>query len=256
MDAGQPSVVGGACTGPSDCSSLGAGGTCKTNTTLGNGTYTGGYCTLQPCSNTTMCPAADSLCTNIPGSLGESQPMCLKKCTVGGSDCRTPGYTCYSLQSGTGGVCFIDQAHLPTYVDAGRPSDKVGGPCTSDTACQSPPDPPFQDLGFCFPESLPDGGPTGFTGGYCFTDCTDFGDAICGANAVCLGIGNNTDWCFSKCTTPGAGQGSCRNGYVCQGTRYTDGGPGPDSYCDTSCFAPGNGCNATAYCDAGYCLPK
>jgi hypothetical protein len=241
---------------PSDCSSLGAGSVCKTATAVGNGTFPGGYCTVQPCTNNN-CPAADSVCVNIPNAWGEYQPMCLKKCSVSNGGCRSGGYTCLGLSSGGDvGACFLDMAHRPTYVDAGRPSDKVGNACTQDTNCQAPPDPPFQDLGFCFPEQLPDGGATGFTGGYCFTDCSDFADAICGANAVCLGINSTTAWCFSRCSTPGAGQGSCRNGYVCQGTRFNDGGVAPDSYCDTSCLATGNGCTAGSHCDAGYCVPN
>lgn len=177
--------------------------------------------------------------------------MCLTSCNPQLNDCRT-GYTCYELNSPTNGVCFLDNP--PTDVNPGRPADKVGNSCTSNTQCQSPPDAPLTNLGFCVPQTLPDGGLSGYTGGYCSADCTDFGQAICGNGSTCVGFSDAAAYCYASCPAPWAGQSTCRQGYVCSGLVQADGGAAPSGFCDTSCKVAGAACGAGSYCDAGYCL--
>jgi hypothetical protein len=109
-----------------------------------------------------------------------------------------------------------------------------------------PPDFPFHELGFCALPTMIDGGGSGYEGGYCFADCSDFVD-ICGSNALCRRTSSGRSLCFSRCSPAGMGQGSCRAGYVCV---PSDGG----GYCDRSCLAAGAGCDGGLYCDAGYCM--
>jgi hypothetical protein len=88
----------------------------------------------------------------------------------------------------------------------------------------------------------------------CFADCSRFD--ICGDAGICLNVSATQDICFPRCSGPNQGQSDCRNGYVCGGLVFPDGGPAPEGVCDTSCLAPGNACNANFVCDAGYCVPQ
>lgn len=255
-DAGPMSDVGKACNQASDCSALGTGAVCRKNTTLGNGTYTDGYCTKQCNNQSNPCPTGSN-CINTGLGLGEDNPICLSQCNPMADNCRA-GYACYALnQAQTIGACYLDENTLPTYIDAGRPADKIGAACTASTDCRNPPDAPFDRLAFCTPQTLPDAGLTGYTGGYCSADCSDFGNALCGNGSQCVAIdAQGNAFCYATCSAPWAGQSNCRAGYACNGLVQADGGPAPTGYCEASCLAPGAGCGTGGYCDAGYCLAQ
>ena len=245
IDAGQPSVTGEPCTTPSQCSALGANAVCKTAATTTNTAFRGGYCSQQPCNTGTKC-ADDALCVSVPPTLGENAPLCLKKCIVALPNCRD-GYECFQLESGDEtGICYI-----PRNAFAVSPSDKVGRPCAQDSQCQNPPNPPFEGLGFCAEAALSDGGASGFTDGMCLADCTE--SSTCGDGGLCLAVSANRAVCFPQCTGVGAGRDSCRTGYVCAPTLFSDGGLAAEGFCNPSCSVPGASCNAGFFCDAGYC---
>lgn len=115
--------VGGPCTSTAGCAALGAGAFCATEA---DG-FPGGYCSAS--CNTTAC-LAPGLCVSISATEAD----CLSPCTVP-AECR-PGYTCFALQSGNGGVCFPK--------------------CTSDADCQEPD--PVCDLATGYCTARPTGG--------------------------------------------------------------------------------------------------
>ena len=109
----------------------------------------------------------------------------------------------------------------------------------------------------CIPETLSDGGSSGFPGGYCSAACsTD--PSVCSADggALCIML-SRSYVCERVCSAPWAGQSSCRSGYVCYGyqLRYLDGGStaATDGVCEPDCTLS-NVCAVAAYCDAGYCV--
>lgn len=221
-----PSGVGGPCSSSAECQT---GMTCRLTLATGGATYPGGYCTLIGCSDSTRCPSG-SLCLGMGAEIGEPTPFCARTCTSN-SECRM-GYGCVQFFGAPyPGVCFISPLPSP---DAGPPSNKVGSSCIDATQCTNPP-----TDGFCLSATLPDGGATGFTGGYCSAYCIS--DAHCASDggAFCAGIQPDSTqqsaWCIQACTGPGMGQGSCRAGYVCRGydTFLSDGGfgPSPTGYC-------------------------
>src|SRR5207248_921719 len=124
--------------------------------------------------------AKDALCIGpLPNEAGS---LCLSRCAGPDSQstCR-PGYYCYALSSGTGGVCWIADAFA---ADAGPAQQKVGDPCLRDNDCE-PATPTGQAV--CIPETLSDGGASGFPGGYCSAACsTD--PSVCSADggALCV----------------------------------------------------------------------
>jgi len=97
------------------------------------------------------------------------------------------------------------------------------------------------------------GSDTGFTGGYCTASCSS---SNCGSGALCLNFGDATtplELCVQTCTTPNAGQGNCRSGYVCQALTDTATMQTlPFGFCfprcrSTSCTAPRT-CGSDGYC--------
>lgn len=248
----MPSVTGQPCMGDMDCGTLGQGATCLKASAAGY-TYPLGYCSLS-CTAQSQC-AADAVCARpLPN---EPSPLCLSRCSAPHTQSTCRGdYYCFELTVGGGGACWLVEPFLP---DAGPPFDKVGAECTSSSMCD-PANPAGAGRGLCIPETL-DGGPTAFTGGYCTGDC-GLNPRVCSTDggAVCVGIGNDQYICERSCTRPGAGQSSCRPGYVCYGysLRTSDGGARPSSsgVCEPSCSVSGSlyGCAANSYCDAGYCV--
>jgi hypothetical protein len=141
----------------------------------------------------------------------------------------------------------------------GPAASVTGGPCASSTQCAFPP-----TNGYCLTAAFPDGGATGFAGGYCSSQCLGAvfsslnPDAVCGAGGTCLvdsvdnsNVPNSAD-CYALCNGPGAGQSTCRTGYLCQSFQQADGGTAPQGFCWRSCqytgCAPGTICQASGYC--------
>jgi hypothetical protein len=234
--------VGSPCTLDSDCANLGMAAVCKRFTSSGNAAYVGGYCTLR-CGTGLTCPMGSS-CASAP-SVGENDSICLQNCAAT-SQCRNPGYACYSFPQGNFNACWIFPT--PSLSDGGFPQDAgtaraVGAPCTDNFQCQPP------NGAFCLPQSISTIN-TGYVGGYCSRNC----DAAspCPAGSVCItenlgGVVSTT--CKPLCFTPGMGQGVCRNNYICQGS------PTGVSWCGPRCSnqsfpCPGGGMcnNATGYC--------
>ncbi|MHB8874780.1 MAG: hypothetical protein ACYC8T_13910, partial [Myxococcaceae bacterium] len=245
---GAPLAFGEPCATAADCAGLGTGAICKLTTNPGGATYAGGYCT-KPCTSATdpVC-GTNAFCVSLIASYGENDRFCWKRCAAP-TDCRDPGYACYTVGSNDG--CWLDP--LPQ-IDAGPPSDKVGLACIDDPACQAPP-----DDGFCIKGTTPDGGASGFTEGYCSAPC-DNDPNHCGDGGSCFTLGtppNDFSACLALCSGPGIGQGSCRTGYVCDTytTTFADGGTGNafDGVCWPDCHNPGRSCGTQTCGDAGYC---
>lgn len=233
-------IVGLACQLDADCEDLGPGAMCRTKTSSGYDTYSQGYCTLDCTQDTQVCPQG-STCVQVSPAFGESPALCLDLCDGHSDGCRSPGYACYALTSGTSNACWIDP--LPQ----GHPADKVGAACLVDPQCQNPP----LD-GFCLSGTGEDGGSSAWPGGYCTAPCLD--DRHCSADggAVCLSLGSPVGACFQSCPAPGGGQSSCRQGYLCQFI-FDDGVPTDGGACAPDCrneagLCGMKTCNANGYC--------
>ncbi|MBL8954493.1 MAG: hypothetical protein JNK82_27185 [Myxococcaceae bacterium] len=247
------SITGSACMLDAECAGLDGGFTCRKQTSSGRFSYPQGYCT-QTCGTSSPC-AYDSVC--VLADPHETTAYCMPRCTAPDtqSTCRD-GYLCVSLLVGTGGVCWLNE---PYYPDAGPPFDKVGAACTANATCD-PAASGGAGKGLCIPEALTDGGASGFTGGYCTGSClTDPRTCSTDGGAVCIGLSQSSAICQRTCARPWAGQGDCRQGYVCYGYRVltSDGGSRPSSngVCEPSCDVEGmfSSCGSGYYCDAGYC---
>jgi hypothetical protein len=108
------------------------------------------------------------------------------------------------------------------------------------------------------PPTLPDGGASGFTGGYCTRfDCSVDSDCSPDGGAACFSLGANNTACFQTCPSSDGGQTTCRPGFVCNSFGLGDGGQSLTGLCDRACNAvgapacpTGRVCNATSgYCD-------
>jgi hypothetical protein len=234
--AGQ---VGTACGTDSECAALGTGHVCKKKTSTGNDVYSGGYCT-RDCVFDSDCPSA-ALCLGAQPGYGELDSVCWARCTTA-AECRT-GYDCYAVGGGDS-ACWI--APLPAF-DAGPPSDKVGRPCAGDPECRSPP-----DDGLCLFDSLSDGGPSPFLGGYCSAPCDSSSHCSLDGGAKCISFAG-FGVCVAGCNAPQQGQADCRASYVCRPIREVDGGILPDGFCWPRCDNPGAGCGALSCQPTGYC---
>jgi hypothetical protein len=204
---------------------------------------------------------SNSECATDGGALcigfTEDDPnLCVQKCadsTDGGqSTCRN-GYECQPYvtslpdggrQQSTDGFCVPPEAPIP---------ESIGGACTVDMECSIP----TGAIADCLPPTLPDGGPSGYTGGYCTRfDCSADTDCSPDGGAQCFGIGGNATACFQTCASSDAGQSTCRSGFVCEPYTLADGGLSQDGVCDRACNAvgapacpTGRTCNMTT----GYC---
>lgn len=238
--------VGSACSTNSDCAAVGVGAICKKTTSAGNGSYSGGYCTM-PCNAPGTCGSGAD-CFNLAG-VGEGDIQCYDLCST--SDPCRAGYKCYGDPDG---FCFIDP--LPTAPTP--PFGTLGSTCTQDTTCQGSGSYP---AGFCYPSVNPSSGSnTGFTGGYCMGDCS-IDPNSCGSDGACVAVptssGGQVGYCFKACSSPGGGQSTCRSGYVCSNLPAYDGsgtvttGVGG---CFPSCNNPGQTCQSGTTCQvSGYC---
>ncbi len=228
-----PVRVGDPCSGDGDCSSIGRGAFCRTQTTSGLN-YPGGFCTL-PCEGTTRACTSTSECVSFPTRFGETQRLCVPLCNQrgdAGAGCRI-GYECYPSLGWTGSpVCWISPA--PALVG----NAPTGSPCLNDADCGTdrrclrPFLPPRYEL-------------NGYFGGYCTGVCTP--GVPCGNGAdLCTSEPFDTpvgpaivNACKAPCSAPGF-QGECRTDYVCQGA------PG-GNWCAPRC--PARSCTGGSTCD-------
>lgn len=110
----------------------------------------------------------------------------------------------------------------------------TGSACTAASTCE----------GFCLAESQ-FGQSTGYLGGYCTANC---GNGVSCTSGVCITetlLGQTSSNCRSTCT--GAGQGTCRTGYVCT----------PTGFCRPNCNNGGllSACGSGQVCQSnGLCL--
>ncbi len=222
--------VGESCNTDMECQgsgtgALGALAICKKMTTSGNGTYTGGYCTLRCGTAANQCPGGTT-CVGLLPAYGEADTICWDNCSTT-DRCRTPGYACYGL--GSGNACWISP--IPP-VDAGVPADKVGNQCATTAECINPP----ENGGVCLArESNYD---WSALGGYCSkSNCLSNSECSADGGALCIGLNaDDPNICVQKCAdSSDAGQSTCRNGFRCE--QYTtglpDGGrqPSVDGFC-------------------------
>jgi hypothetical protein len=171
-------------------------------------------------------------------------------CQNGTSDaqCGTGGASCQACNTAAGEQCASQACAAP-------PND-VGATCSVDVQCSSI-DPIFA---FCVPPTQSDGGSSGWSGGYCTSDCTPATGVDCGPGAVCLefapdDMGNQQAFCLSQCNAPKTGQSNCRSGYACTSYTLTDGGV--SGFCYPSCNVAGAECLAGETCNVnGYCCPN
>jgi hypothetical protein len=238
------SQVGSSCTTDDDCQALGPGHQCRKTTQAGHAEYPGGYCT-RPCEYHTDCPN-DAICGGGLPAFGEVETFCWARCEA--RDCRSPGYACHSVAAtSTVKACWLSP--LPP-VDGGTPAPPgvIGKACTSSAECIPP------SRGYCLTDNPTDGGPTGFKDGYCTADCEGLGNAYCGPGAACISFRGGRGQCMTTCTTPQAGQGECRDGYVCRGSKLPDGGLPAIGVCLFHCANDPVGACGQAPCKPdGYC---
>jgi hypothetical protein len=257
------------CTSTTQCAGLGSGATCKLSTANGHA-YPQGFCTVSCPTN--ACPTG-SVCTGMtssfPALYGDTTTFCVPSCTTSGAACSISGFSCYdNIQDLTSTTpvmgCWLDlnNSALPPFVGGGTPN-KLGQACTTSGGCGLPPDPA---LALCYPGTLPDGGPSGFTGGYCMADCNlDNVGTFCGSGGMCLNVFGTSSQpnfaCLASCASPGGGRLSTTTTsrdykYVCRTARLADGGVA-GGYKWPACNAPGYGCTVTGYTTCvtttGYC---
>lgn len=240
----KPKKVGDPCfVGSPDCAGIGGGAYCKSQTSSGNATYQGGFCT-RPCGTDggNACPI-DSVCLNALQPYGENDPICSPRCTAM-TQCRTPGYACYFINTVSTTACWLNPIPF-TGLDAGMPSF-IGAPCVNSGQCTSP------SNAFCIQDVLPGLGASGFVGGYCSALCNM---VSCAAGSSCQSVtgfssGITQQVCLKDCNFPRTGQSNCRNGYVCEGTTGAALGA-----CLPRCNNTGASCPMGTTCNTmtGYC---
>jgi hypothetical protein len=159
--------------------------------------------------------------------------ICQSGTTTG--TCGARGVTCFACS--TGQVCLNGGC-------SGANTGNTGDTCTFDGDCRLA----LVSGGAtrdCVPPYLPDGGFSGWLGGYCSNDgCSSFLNCP-GTTASCGSDG----FCYQGCVPSGAGQGNCRAGYVCDDDLTVDGGT--FALCIPDCRLAGcevGTCNALGYC--------
>ncbi len=262
VDAGT-GYFGDPCNSASQCTNVSAGNPpgavarCKTVSTFGNLTYRNGYCTKR-CYDDAHCGAGNT-CIYGLGGIGEAENICLVRCNGPDgvqSNCR-PGYLCinFGTTQQPQYACFpakADGTHpiddITDVVDAGPGANPgvMGSGCTADNQCMPP------NTGFCWNQTLPDGGPSGYPGGSCSADCSHGTLSVqnfCGDGGVCLLYGFSDQYgplllglCERRCTPPG--QSTCRTGYVCEPLNT----PGT-GFCTPRCDNPGASCPQGQTCN-------
>ncbi|MFT3713559.1 MAG: hypothetical protein QM817_38370 [Archangium sp.] len=250
---GSGVTVGSLCTSSAQCSSLGAGATCKlqTNPYSGNAPtpYPAGFCTL-PCTGTGTCPSGATCAggvSSVPYIFNEVDRFCTKSCTgpgqcIGGLECL---YVEPLTGTNPGAGCWMSSASGRTFTGGGLPS-KAGNPCTTDSQCQNPPDP---ILGQCITS-------TDFANGYCLISTSpESSGAWCQSGGRSkinypLSDGGTTYYCTGTCPTVGQLAPGGRTGYTCYGNMNGTGNVvWPSCATNADCGGSVPSCNATT----GFC---
>jgi hypothetical protein len=218
LDAGsRADKVGEPCADELDCLDPPAsGGACLTREF--NREWPGGYCSSENCITDAECSTdGGAFCFRL-----SSATACVRRCARDGgqADCRD-GYECQD------GFCAPPAAPIPS---------SIGDACVIDQDCRVP----AGAIADCFVPVFADGGPSGFTDGYC-TRFGCAGDDECSTDggAICLSIGGSNTACFGRCPLAGSGRSTCRAGYACESYPLPDGGRSGDGLCDRSCAAAG-----------------
>lgn len=212
--------------------------------------------------NRFTCGTGGAQCAMCPGGNGAqcNNGVCVGTTTDAGMPNTCDAISCAS------GCCAFGRC-LPTSMQNNFACGIAGGmcnQCNGGTSCQS---------GVCVPNTTPDGGvvqvlptgsactamsscegfcleatqfgqSTGYPGGYCTATCgngTTCTSGLCVTESV---FGQPVSNCRATCT--GAGQGSCRAGYICTPSPVSSA-----SYCRPNCNNGG-----LAMCTSGQCLPS
>jgi hypothetical protein len=198
----------------------------------------------QQCSGLQICLFGG--CYDVTNSCGPqscsgccSQGACLagtdaQACGINGNACQT----CNTLLGCVQGQCFS--------LGGGGGDAGVGDPCMADSDCRGGND-PFFGQGTCIVPTTPDGGSSGWPGGYCSPSCYFL---ACPSGGLCV-----SSYCYESCPQPGGGRSTCRQGYVCTQNTDADGGviAGP-GFCQPDCHDQGDMCINGTQCNAqGYC---
>ncbi|MFO0599739.1 MAG: hypothetical protein U0228_30810 [Myxococcaceae bacterium] len=249
---GSSVTVGMTCTNSTQCAALGAGATCKLQTTPFTGhtatSYPSGFCTL-PCTGKGTCPGGAACAggaSSWPYLFNEVDRFCVKSCT-GANQCGT-GFMCLYVDDLTQPVanrsagCWMDDTNA-VFTGGGLPS-KAGQACTTNSQCGNPPDP---ILGQCV---------TTLTNGYCLIDSSlDPSGAWCQSGGRALGNfplsdGGVNHFCVGTCTTVGQLAPNGRTGYTCfNNSNGTGNVMWKACSTNTDCFTSAPFCNATT----GFC---
>lgn len=247
-DAGPAAdKVGNPCSVDEECQNPPASGGICLLSGLGE-IWPQGYCSKLECVSNEEC-AADG--GGVCFAFGEIH-ACTQRCVPlsdGGlweANCR-PSYQCYPTGLDDGGVeghCAPEPRPIFT---------TVGDPCMNNSACQAP----YRATATCTSSTQADGGPTGWTDGYCTRlSCLTAYDCSQDGGGECLTTQASFSSCFRTCTSPGTGQSTCRNGYVCEELPADDGGTLSHGFCDRACTAAGAPeCPSGKTCEisTGYC---
>lgn len=127
--------VGDRCVNDGECKgSLGQSAICKQMTTSGNGTYTGGYCTLK-CVAQSGCPTG-AKCAGIDPRYGEADTICWDSCATGATRAvsRATPVTPLGLWEARAGSAPCRRKMR------GRQQTRLAWVCTDNTQCQNPPE--------------------------------------------------------------------------------------------------------------------
>ncbi len=131
----------------------------------------------------------------------------------------------------------------------GANDNVMGQGCTVNGNCQPP------VAGQCFPQTLPDAGPSGFPGGSCTSDCSmAVYDEWCGLTAgACVPSAYTTAqgplvlWSCERLCNPLQGNVGCRAEYFCDAIY---GASAPDyGICTSRCTNPGITCPGGTTCN-------
>lgn len=181
----------------------------------GGGTTGSGGGTTGTGGGSASCGPGNGSCNNGCCATNQCRTPIPAACGTNGNVCTacTQGQSCFNGSCGTNGNTY------------------AGSPCTLDTQCT---------LGGVFGHCRT--GPA-WPGGYCQDTCYLLS---CSGNDVCI-----SNDCYERCPGPGAGQSTCRGGYVCGRLVSGDGGTVTYGICEPDCRVAGcssGTCGALGYC--------
>lgn len=219
--------------------------------------YAGGYCTkrcgFEESNTASSCGLPKSDCSFFLGDIGEGDNSCFKTCTAS-SQCRAEYFCLNGAGAHGSGLCLprsllttqSDGGLLLANIDAGPGfPGEAGAPCAAAANCQPP------ERGACITEAAD----AGYVGGACTAECTASlsDDSWCGTGGICSPAYAGDDpngpvirwFCDRGCgrLTDGGIVGTCRTGYVCDGTNQF-------ASCTPNCTNSGVRCGTGKTCNA------